>query len=88
MMRDEETPARVLAEEAKKQFLFTSMNGRLKDVPIPCRLGQTKGLRAAECMRQDVSHRGLQPQMGRSMVGPKPTRTGGHPNWADVAEQE
>ena len=71
--------------EKPTQYLYTSMDGRGWNVPIPCKSCQAKGLNAKECLRQDIPHMGLQPLMGRMTARSEPTRTGWHPNWANVA---
>ena len=69
--------------EKPTQYLFTSLDGRFENVPVPCEACQFEGLTAGECMRKKVSHRDLQPQRGRSVAWSKPTRTGWHPTWVN-----
>ena len=73
--------------EKPTQYLYTNMEGRGWNVPIPCKSCQTKGSNAKECLRRDISHMGLEPLMGRLTARSKPTRTGWHPNWANVANK-
>ena len=59
------------------------MDGRFKNIQLPCGSCQALKLTARECLQQNISHRGLSPRKGRSMARSKPTRTGWHPSWVN-----
>ena len=69
--------------EKPTQFFYTSMDGRFKNIQLPCGSCQALKLTARECLQQNISHRGLSPRKGRSMARSKPTRTGWHPSWVN-----
>ena len=69
--------------EKPTKYLFTSLDGRFKNIPVPCESCEHKGLTARGCLQQNISHRGLSPRTDRSTTWSKPTRTGWHPNWTN-----